>query len=123
MIQEKRWRLRSQNHTACRRLTSELGISPIVAHVLCNRGTTDPAAAYRFLHPRIEDLHDPFLMTGMRQAVDRIMRAIAHGEKIIIYGDYDVDGTTSIVILKKTLEMLGAEVSYHLPERLVDGYG
>lgn len=123
MVQEKRWRLRSQNHAVCRRLAGELGISPIVAHLLSHRGYTDPAAAFQFLHPRIEDLHDPYLMTGMRQAVDRIMRAIAHREKILIYGDYDVDGTTSIIILKKTLEMLGADVAYHLPERLVDGYG
>jgi single-stranded-DNA-specific exonuclease len=90
---------------------------------LCNRGLTDPAAAFKFLHPTLDDLHDPYMMADMRQAVDRILQAMARREKIRIHGDYDVDGTTSVVILKKTLEMLGADVSYHVPQRLVDGYG
>jgi single-stranded-DNA-specific exonuclease len=122
-MQEKRWRVRENNLAASHRLIRELGVSPILAHLLCNRGLTDPAAAYQFLKPRIESLYDPYLMTGMREAVNRIMRAIEQREKIVIYGDYDVDGTTSIIILRKVLEWLGADVSYHVPQRLVDGYG
>ncbi|MBI3951374.1 MAG: single-stranded-DNA-specific exonuclease RecJ [Acidobacteria bacterium] len=122
-MQEKRWRVRENNLAASSRLVRELGISNILAHLLCNRGFIEPEAAHQFLKPQLENLYDPYLMAGMRQAVDRIMRAIEQREKIIIYGDYDVDGTTSIIILRKVLEWLGADVSYHVPQRLVDGYG
>lgn len=122
-MQYKRWRVRETNQAASYRLRQELGVSPILSHLLCHRGLSNPEAAYRFLHPRIEHLHDPYLMTDMRKAVARIMRAIEQREKIIVYGDYDVDGTTSIIILRKVLEWLGANVSYHVPQRLVDGYG
>ena len=122
-MQEKRWRVRENNLAASSRLMRELGVSNILAHLLCNRGLTDPEAAHRFLKPQVESLYDPYLMAGMRQAVDRIRRAIEQHEKIMIYGDYDVDGTTSIIILRKALEGLGADVSYYVPQRLVDGYG
>lgn len=119
----KRW-VRSKNQSeSVARVANELGVSRIVAQLLCNRGLTDPAAASKFLHPAIEDLHRPSLMADMHPAVDRIWEAIARRQKIRIHGDYDVDGTTSIVVLKKTLELLGADVSYHVPQRLVEGYG
>jgi single-stranded-DNA-specific exonuclease len=119
----KRWVMTKKQPESAASLANELGVSRIVAQLLCNRGLADPAVAHKFLHPTIDDLHDPDLMAGMGQAVERIGQAIARREKIRIHGDYDVDGTTSIVILRKTLELLGADVSYHVPKRLVDGYG
>jgi single-stranded-DNA-specific exonuclease len=105
------------------RLARELRLSEILATLLVNRGIADPEAADKFLNPSIAYLHDPFLMRDMREAVTRILRAIELKEKILIYGDYDVDGTTSTVILKKALSLIGANVSYYIPERLKDGYG
>jgi single-stranded-DNA-specific exonuclease len=121
--QNKRW-IQTRCDAACRsRLSRELGISEVAATLLANRGITEPETAYSFLYPKITDLHDPFLMRDMREAVARILRAVEHKEKILIYGDYDVDGTTSTVILKKALLLIGADVSYYIPERLKDGYG
>jgi single-stranded-DNA-specific exonuclease len=97
-----------------------------VAGILWRRGLRDAAAVARFLHPRLEDLHDPFLLRDMDRAADRIHSAIAQGEAIEIHGDYDVDGVTSTVILKKTLDRLGATPKgdgWHIPHRLRDGYG
>jgi single-stranded-DNA-specific exonuclease len=105
------------------KIAGELGVSEIAAALLVNRGLWEPDDANTFLHPNQSDLHDPFLMADMRVAVDRIMRAVANKEKILVYGDYDVDGTTSTIILKRALSMVGADVSYHIPERLKDGYG
>lgn len=93
------------------------------ARVLWSRGILDPAEVERFLHPKLGDLHDPFLLSGMDSAVDRIRRAIRDQEKVLIYGDYDVDGTTSLVILGKMLELAGLKASLHVPDRLKDGYG
>lgn len=104
-------------------LKRELGCSPLVARLLVNRKITTPELAEKFLRPSISDLHDPFLMCGLKQAVDRILAAVARREKILIYGDYDVDGMTAVVILRQAIEMIGGEVSYHIPRRLVDGYG
>ena len=83
----------------------------------------DPEAARRFLHPSLADLHAPGALRGMQEAVARLRRAIAGGEQILIYGDYDVDGTTSVVILKKAIEMAGGAASFFVPHRLRDGYG
>src|SRR4029079_11249225 len=83
----------------------------------------EPELADRFLKPSLEHLHDPMLLADMRVAVDRIMAAIARQERIAIHGDYDVDGVTSTVILRRALEMLGADVVHFIPERLKDGYG
>jgi len=91
--------------------------------VLCARGFRDPASARRFLEPSLDDLHDPYLLKGMPEAVARLRRAIDAKEPILLYGDYDVDGTTAIVILKKGLDLLGAVASFHVPHRLRDGYG
>ena len=121
--QSKKWVAKIYDEAAAARLARELGITPIVAALLANRDITHPEAAQKFLRPTLEDLHDPFLMTDMRKAVERIKLAIARKEKICIYGDYDVDGTTSTIILKKALSRLGAQVYYYIPERLKDGYG
>ena len=101
----------------------ELGVSPITARLLCSRGLGDLECARRFLAPSLDDLHDPFLLTDMVPAVERILGAIARKERIAIHGDYDVDGVTSTVILRRALELLGADVIHFIPERLRDGYG
>ncbi|MEN3333619.1 MAG: single-stranded-DNA-specific exonuclease [Blastocatellia bacterium] len=122
-FQNKRWVQTRCDTVAAGRLARELHLSEVLATLLANRGITDPQTAHKFLYPSLNDLHDPFLMQDMRAAVRRILQAIAQKEKILIYGDYDVDGTTSTVILKKALTLIGANVSYYIPERLKDGYG
>ncbi len=104
-------------------LKRELGCSDLVARLLLNRGVSTPEQGEKFLKPTLSDLHDPFLMSGLREAVDRILLAVERGEKILIYGDYDVDGMTAVVILRKAIEIIGGQVSYHIPRRLIDGYG
>ena len=109
--------------SAIQQLTAELDVSPITARLLCIRGLGGLEQARRFLSPTLDDLHDPFALAGMRVAVDRILGAIARRERIAIHGDYDVDGVTSTVILRRALELLGADVTHFIPERLRDGYG
>ena len=104
-------------------LCASLGIQPITARVLINRGYKDAASAIRCLNPAIDHLHDPKLLTGMSEAVTRLRAAIEKREKILIYGDYDVDGTVSVVILKKAIELAGGDANFHVPHRLRDGYG
>ena len=104
-------------------LEAALGLHPTVARLLCLRGFADPDLARQFLHPSLDHLHDPFKLTGMTAAVQRLEQAIARRERIAIHGDYDVDGITSTVILRRALEMLGGDVVHFIPERLRDGYG
>ena len=104
-------------------LSRELGLSPVVARLLAIRGIADVDAATRFLKPSLDHLLDPMRLTDMERAVDRLLRAIAQGEHIAIHGDYDVDGITSTVMLRRALELLGGQVSHFIPERLRDGYG
>jgi single-stranded-DNA-specific exonuclease len=104
-------------------LAAELGVNPVIARLLCLRGLADPDTARRFLHPAIDQLHDPFRLADMNRAVERLERALAQHERIAIHGDYDVDGITSTVILRRTLELLGGDVVHFIPERLRDGYG
>ncbi len=118
-----RWLIPNTNAQTARELAAQLGVQPVTASVLVSRGLTDPDAARRFLTPDLGHLHDPLLLTGMRDAVARIQAAIQAKEKILIYGDYDVDGTVSVVILKKAIEMAGGEAGFHVPHRLKDGYG
>jgi single-stranded-DNA-specific exonuclease len=103
-------------------LTRELGVSPVTARLLASRGF-DPDEARRFLSPRLEDLHDPLRLTDLPVAVERILGAMAQQQRIAIHGDYDVDGVTSTVIMRRCLELLGADVIHFIPERLRDGYG
>lgn len=104
-------------------LVAGLQVSPLTARLLCIRGLGDPDRARRFLSPTLSDLHDPFALADMSVAVDRILAAIGRRERIAIHGDYDVDGVTSTVILRRALELLGADVTHFIPERLRDGYG
>ena len=104
-------------------LAAVLGVHPIIARLLCLRGLAEPDRASRFLNPSLEHLHDPFMLADMERAVLRIERALAQHERIAIHGDYDVDGITSTVILRRALELLGGDVVHFIPERLRDGYG
>jgi len=104
-------------------LAEAINVPPIVARLLCQRGFSDPDLATHFLHPSLDQLHDPMALADMRVAVDRIGGAIARRERIAIHGDYDVDGITSTVILRRALELLGGDVVHYIPERLRDGYG
>ena len=111
----------NEEHTTA--LAANLGVNPIIARLLCMRGLADPDEARRFLNPSLEHLHDPFKLADMRLAVERLERAVAQHERIAIHGDYDVDGITSTVILRRALELLGGDVVHFIPERLRDGYG
>jgi single-stranded-DNA-specific exonuclease len=122
-VLSSRWLIPAADPVAVNALAAELGVRPLTAAVLMSRGIKEGSAAQRFLAPALEHLHDPGLLTGMRDAVARIQRAIQGKEKILIYGDYDVDGTVSVVILKKAIEMAGGEAGFHVPHRLRDGYG
>ena len=104
-------------------LAGELGVSEVTASLLCQRGLGDVEQAKRFLAPSVDHLLDPFGLTDMARSVDRILGAIARKERIAIHGDYDVDGVTSTVILRRALELLGADVIHFIPERFRDGYG
>ena len=117
------WLFPSETMGEAERLAAALGISPLTARVLLSRGLADPAAARGFLRPSLADLHDPLALRDMPQAIDRLLRAIRGGEKILIYGDYDVDGTSAVVLLMKAIQLAGGSASYHVPHRLKDGYG
>jgi single-stranded-DNA-specific exonuclease len=118
-----RWIETPCNEESARRLEQELRLSPLIALLLVQRGIDDPAAAEAFLHPSLNQLHRPELMAGMSGAVTRLRGAIERREKILIYGDYDVDGTMAVVVLLTALRMLGATVEAFIPHRLTDGYG
>ncbi len=118
-----RWVFSPVDPEATEVLCRELKVSPLVARLLVRRGIREPAAAHRFLHPSVDHLHDPFLMADMSAAVERLRRAIDQKEKILIYGDYDVDGTMAAVVLLTALRALGGSVEAHVPHRLTEGYG
>jgi single-stranded-DNA-specific exonuclease len=118
-----RWLIPTADPDAATALAASLGVQPLTAAVLLSRGIGDAPAARRFLAPDIDHLQDPALLTGMHRAVERLLAAIRAQEKILIYGDYDVDGTVSVVILKRAIEMAGGQASFHVPHRLRDGYG
>jgi single-stranded-DNA-specific exonuclease len=105
------------------RLALESGLSVWLARLLVIRGIRTADEAHKFLSPSLQDLHSPYLMAGLRSAVERLRAAIEHHETVLIYGDYDVDGTTAIVILKTAVELCGGRVEYHVPHRIREGYG
>ena len=119
----QRWLLNPCSTEEAAALARSAGIPPIVAELLVARGITTPDAADHFLHPNIGHLLDPWTMLGMERAVERVRQAIRAQEPILIYGDYDVDGTTATVLLKTAIEMMGGTVRFHIPHRLREGYG
>lgn len=104
-------------------LAVELGISEFFAALLCRRGFAEPENARHFLEPKLKSLSDPFLLPNMRPAVERIFAAIDRGERIVLYGDYDVDGITSLALLTRMLRAFGVEAPAFLPHRMEEGYG
>jgi len=121
---EKRWTIKeAPDEKTVLALADSLNISNILASILILRGITNFNEAKTYFRPDINLLHDPFLMDGMQEATDRIIDAITNNEKIVVYGDYDVDGTASAAILYLFLKELNANVQVHIPNRLTDGYG
>ena len=120
---ETKWNIQKTDESVVHNLASELGVNKIVAHLLFLRGITTFDAAKTFFRPQISDLHSPFLMKGMERAVDRIELALKKGEKILIYGDYDVDGTTSVAMMYNFLSRFTDKIAYYIPDRYDEGYG
>jgi len=122
-MKSKRWIVRRHDTDAAASLARMLGVSPILAALLITRGYGDERAARAFLSPSYDQLHEPYLMLGMREAVARVKHALETNEPILIYGDYDVDGTTGTAILLRALKLLGARTGFHIPHRFTEGYG
>ena len=119
----KKWQIYETDDEKVRELKEKYKINSLLAAILVNRGITDEEKIRKFLEPTRQDFYNPYLMKDMEIAVNRIINAIKSQEKVIIYGDYDVDGITSITVLKKFLKDVGLEVSYYIPNRLDEGYG
>ena len=122
---EKRWVVKPQGDPArVEALSTVLGISPVLANLLVQRGIDTVEKANRFFKPDLADLHDPFLMKDMDRAVERVEQAVARGEKIMVYGDYDVDGCTAVALVYKFLCQIGHKnLTFYIPDRYTEGYG
>jgi len=118
-----RWSFPSPDPVQVEKLRTEAKVSPILARLLVLRGVNGGAAASNFLSPSLDQLHSPYLLRGMAEAVERLSAAISNRELILIYGDYDVDGTTAVVILKTAIELCGGATDFHVPHRIKEGYG
>ncbi len=119
----RKWEFYNQDENLVQKIAKEHNISELLAVILVNRGITEKKDIDIFLNPTRKDFHDPYSMPDMEKAVNRILKAIDEKEKVIIYGDYDVDGITSITVLKKFLKERGLDVGYYIPNRLDEGYG
>ena len=117
------WKLKEPDPDLVRKLMEETGYDESFSRLLAGRGLRDAAEVNRFLNSRACDMYDPFLYLGMSQAVERILKAINAGEKITIYGDYDVDGITATSILLLYFRDIGVCADYYLPDRMSEGYG
>jgi single-stranded-DNA-specific exonuclease len=120
---EKRWNILKADSATVAALQEQLKISPILCELLVQRGIVDFDAAKKFFRPQIEHLHSPWLMKDMKKAVERIQTAFDKEEKILVYGDYDVDGTTSVATLFQFLKELSPNIDYYIPHRYKEGYG
>ena len=121
---EKRWVVKdSADNEVIEHLASELNISKPLANLLGQRGIKTFEESRQFFRPKLEDLHDPFLMKNMDKAVSRIMEAFDKGEKIIVYGDYDVDGTTAVAVVYSFLKQFHRKIEFYIPDRYNEGYG
>ena len=117
------WRVSKENKKLQSELSKELNISPILAQLLINRGTKETLNARRFLKADLKDLRDPYIFQDMEKAVDKILKAINNDERILIYGDYDVDGITSVALLFSVLREFTTNLYYYIPNRFQEGYG
>ncbi len=123
-MQTKSWKVKeAADDKSALALSDSLNVSSIVAHLLLQRGITNFYEAKSFFRPSLESLHDPFLMNGMQEATQRVIRALTTNEKICVYGDYDVDGTCSAALMYLFLKELGANVETYIPNRITEGYG
>lgn len=120
---QKAWEIDSLDDKSCEVLCKALGISPVLAHLLIKRGAKSPEEARNFLSCDLLSLHDPFLFKDMEKTVGRIRSAVENKERILIYGDYDVDGLTATALLYTTLKRYGAHVVNYVPDRIKEGYG
>jgi len=118
-----RWKLAPAQPLLAGQLAAKLKISPLLSQCLVNRGLSDPDKIAAFLHPRLKNLADPFLLPDMDKAIDRLFRAREREESLVIFGDYDVDGVTSTALLVEVLRALGWKVEFYLPHRMDEGYG
>lgn len=121
-----KWNYQPTTHEqkeASQALAGELGISPILGRLLVQRGIETAAEAKKFFRPQLHDLHDPFLMKDMDVAVERLNRAMGRKERILIYGDYDVDGTTAVALVYKFIQQFYSNIDYYIPDRYSEGYG
>jgi single-stranded-DNA-specific exonuclease len=119
----QRWSFAEPHAAEAAELAKAARLPQVLSELLVARGVTQPAEAFAFLNPEVAHLHDPLLMLGMNAAVERLEQAIAAREPVLLYGDYDVDGTTAVVLLKTAIEMLGGVARFHVPHRLREGYG
>ncbi len=120
---EKRWIIQKSDQKLVQKLAKDLAVNHIVAHLLVLRGIENFDDAKLFFRPELKHLHDPFLMKNMQDAVDRIDKAITSKEKVLVYGDYDVDGTTSVAMMYSFLKRFLPEIEYYIPCRYEEGYG
>ena len=123
-ISERQWTVKTvADEETAAQLATELGIDRVLANLLVQRGVCTFEDARSFFRPRLEDLHDPFLMADMDKAVERVHEAIVNGEKILVYGDYDVDGTTAVALVYSFIHRFTQKVDFYIPDRYDEGYG
>ena len=122
-VRTKRWRLKPQAEEAAIRVMVNDRCPPVAAGLLVQRGLEDPGAASVYFRPSLDHLHDPFLMAGMQAAVERIERALGDNERIMVYGDYDVDGTTAVALVYSFLLRFTGNITFYIPDRYTEGYG
>ena len=123
MIAQKRWRTITNNTEKADQLFRDLKIHPVLCRILVQRGIEDFESAKRFFRPQLTDLHDPFLMKDMEKAVARVLHALRSNEKILVFGDYDVDGTTAVACLYQFLKTRHPSTEFYIPHRYREGYG
>ncbi|MBC7239570.1 MAG: single-stranded-DNA-specific exonuclease RecJ, partial [Chloroflexi bacterium] len=118
------WIFKQADSLKSKLLSAKFGISPITASLLINRGIEEEEDVELFLYPTLDKLYDPFLLSGVSEGVERLKRALANGEKVLVYGDYDVDGVTGTALLLLVLrKAFGDRISYFIPHRVKEGYG
>ena len=124
MAKERKWIIKDPaDPEKVGRLSAELGIDRVLSELLVKRGVETFEQARSFFRPSLDDLHDPFLMKDMDAAVERVRRAITSEEKILVYGDYDVDGTTAVSLVYSFLRRYSQKVDFYIPDRYDEGYG
>ena len=122
-LTNKTWQFVRTDEAVLDEIAAAFDIHPIIARIIVNRGFRDHAAIDKFLHGRLSDLYDPFLLEDMDRAVERVLEAVARRERITVYGDYDVDGITSVALLSNLFTIMHVDYAYYLPNRITEGYG